>query len=148
MGYRQMSGRKLVSFLGRVGDFLGLSFSLVIFGLFVLTPVTAVIALCYQGLLWLKYGRWITLPLLGTLNWMLDKLGANVVLVVPYQDTDWVGASWLARSVCELETWYSLPAIFMVILFFSVNIHEWISDGIADAERRKAKSQRSNIQCP
>jgi hypothetical protein len=137
-----MSDHKQVSFLGKAGDFLAVSFSLVILGLFVLPPVTAVVALCYQGLLWLKYGRWITLPLLGTLNWMLDKLGANVVLVVPYQDTDWVGASWLARSVCEADTWYSLPVIFTAIIVFIVKIYEWISEGIADAERRKASSQR------
>jgi len=73
---------------------------------------------------------------------MLNKLGANVVLVVPYQDTDWVGASWLARSVCEADTWYSLPIILLVILGFIAKIYEWISEGIADAERRKANSQR------
>ena len=142
--HEQVSDRKPINFLGGLPEFLWLSLGFVMLGLLVLTVVTPLVTLCYQTLLWLRHGRWIKLPLLESTNWILDKLGANVVIAVPFQDSDWVGASRLASSVCEADTWYSLPVIFLVINLVLLGIAERFKD----ESMKKARPQRSDIQCP
>jgi hypothetical protein len=110
-----MSDHKPINSTVGLVNFVELCFGAVMLCSMFLTVATPVVTLCYQALLWFKHGRWITLPILETLNWILDKLDTGVTLRVPYQNTDWVGAARLVRSACEADTWFSFVIIFSVV---------------------------------